>query len=358
MNINDKGLRDCTGCSACGVICPKGAISFSVNVDGFYTPLLDEGKCVQCGLCKKVCYKFCDVPSETDPGRQYHSSEVYAVLNNYVEQMSTVSTIGIATVLSKSNFGKRKIIGAVFSEDKLSVCHKIADKESDIDKMRGSKYLQSRCFDSFKQIVDSDEDFIAFGTPCQIFGLDKVLKILGKREKAVLVDLYCVGVPTYNLWYGYLDFLKRSFNIGPVDDITFRSKIQGWHKFSVEVKSGKVSYRQNLYNDLFFKFFLQKRCQNLSCYDCLFRHQHIPSDIRLGDFWGEKYRAFDDGVGLMVINSQRGKKAWEEISNFFRSEKVDKDEIRRSQKFDRIIIPDEYANILQKLRNKEKLEFI
>ena len=59
MNINDKSaLRECTSCQMCAAVCAKNAIEIRLNKDGFYRPYLDEDKCVDCGLCTKVCYKF------------------------------------------------------------------------------------------------------------------------------------------------------------------------------------------------------------------------------------------------------------------------------------------------------------
>ena len=52
-NIIDKKL--CTGCTACLSICPKKAISFKEDTDGFKYPVIDKDKCIDCGLCKKKC---------------------------------------------------------------------------------------------------------------------------------------------------------------------------------------------------------------------------------------------------------------------------------------------------------------
>lgn len=47
--------EQCTGCGACKERCPKGAIYFSPDDDGFSTPKIQENLCVHCGLCNKVC---------------------------------------------------------------------------------------------------------------------------------------------------------------------------------------------------------------------------------------------------------------------------------------------------------------
>lgn len=45
----------CCGCTACYVICPKGAISMHFDAEGFNYPRIDEEKCVRCQVCMKVC---------------------------------------------------------------------------------------------------------------------------------------------------------------------------------------------------------------------------------------------------------------------------------------------------------------
>ena len=53
IQIKDK--KDCCGCNACGDICPKKAISFKVDHEGFGYPEVDKRTCIDCGLCEKVC---------------------------------------------------------------------------------------------------------------------------------------------------------------------------------------------------------------------------------------------------------------------------------------------------------------
>lgn len=45
----------CSGCSACVLACSQQAISMQENEKGFMYPVIDETKCIDCGLCGKVC---------------------------------------------------------------------------------------------------------------------------------------------------------------------------------------------------------------------------------------------------------------------------------------------------------------
>ena len=46
--------QSCSACTACTSVCPKSAILFSVDEEGFKVPVVDENLCVDCGLCIKI----------------------------------------------------------------------------------------------------------------------------------------------------------------------------------------------------------------------------------------------------------------------------------------------------------------
>ena len=53
ININNQA--DCCGCTACASICAHDAITMKPDALGFLYPEVDRSKCVDCGLCEKVC---------------------------------------------------------------------------------------------------------------------------------------------------------------------------------------------------------------------------------------------------------------------------------------------------------------
>ena len=53
-NISTIG-KACCGCRACEQACPKDAIKFKADVEGFLQPEIDVNKCINCGLCERVC---------------------------------------------------------------------------------------------------------------------------------------------------------------------------------------------------------------------------------------------------------------------------------------------------------------
>ena len=53
IQVTDKSR--CCGCNACGDVCPKDAISFHIDIEGFWYPVVDKERCINCGLCDNVC---------------------------------------------------------------------------------------------------------------------------------------------------------------------------------------------------------------------------------------------------------------------------------------------------------------
>ena len=53
IQINNPA--DCCGCTACASICAHDAITMKPDALGFLYPEVDKEKCVDCGLCEKIC---------------------------------------------------------------------------------------------------------------------------------------------------------------------------------------------------------------------------------------------------------------------------------------------------------------
>ena len=94
---NKQITFSCTGCSACCNICPVNAIEMIENEEGFKYPQIDSNKCINCGLCEKICpvlnktnlkpseIKTVFAVSTNDEIRQNSSSGgVFTLLANFV----------------------------------------------------------------------------------------------------------------------------------------------------------------------------------------------------------------------------------------------------------------------------------
>lgn len=313
MNINSaNSLNDCTGCQLCAAICPKNAINVNLSIDGFYETVVEEDKCINCSLCLKNCYKF-NTPTITHEAKAHYAA--YAKNSNLLKG---VSSGGIAHILSSSLIKKGyKCIGIVYDYEKDLAVNKLAKTESQIEAFKGSKYIQSYTYEAFRLLVNNhlNDKIAIFGTPCHIFALDKYLRTRNKRQNFILIDFYCHGCPSINLWKKYKSEVEAHYGIRNISKLSFRSKKYGWGNFNIEIESdGKIISSNNEkreFYDLFFSDYLL----NKSCYNCKLRSTFKYSDIRLGDFWGKEYINNKKGVSIVSIISENGQRAFDSIKD-------------------------------------------
>ena len=146
ISIGEK----CCGCTACYAICKKKCINMLPNDEGFLYPVVDVKKCVNCGLCDKVC------PIENKI--QGVSPIRSVVLRTKVEEdvLNSASggfSIPLANYVIKNG---GVVCGAIINE-KHEVQHKLIDNYEDINLIRGSKYVQSYMNNCFQEIKNKIE---------------------------------------------------------------------------------------------------------------------------------------------------------------------------------------------------------
>lgn len=318
MNIQDKEtVRECTSCQMCAAVCPKEAISIGLNKDGFYRPVIDEEKCVDCGICKNVCYKY-DTLIENFGKDKLATTKLYGAFANNNDVVKNTTSGGIADLLARKLISDDyKCIGVVYDSEKDAAVHSVACKEDEVVAFRGSKYLQSYTVNAFKLLVKEckNEKYAVFGTPCQIYAIDKYLRSRNVRNNHILIDLYCHGCPSINIWKKYIKNVKQVIGHKKVDYVNFRSKAKGWGNYYVLVVEvdGSPVYFSNFKKDDFFKLFFCDQLLNEACNKCLVRNTLAYTDIRLGDFWGKQYVLNNKGVSAVSIVTDRARGVFEEI---------------------------------------------
>ena len=208
--IDIKRKEDCCGCNACGDICPKDAISYHTDNEGFWYPQIDKSKCINCGLCNKVC------PIETEcKSRKNNISkpECYATEHKSIEVIFNSTTGGMFTALAECMYAQKGYVGGAIHNDDFSVSHFISNNRNDLLKLRRSKDLQSNAegfHKKVKTLLDQGENVLACGVPCKIAGL---LNYLGKDyDNLITVDLICAGVNSPKVWRKYLDYIEDMNN--------------------------------------------------------------------------------------------------------------------------------------------------
>ena len=138
----------CTGCTSCMNICPKHAIHMKESNDGFKYSVIDQSKCIDCGLCKKSCPVLHTKANES-------LNKCYVGYNRDVKERLSSSSGSIFSLVANYILDNKGIvIGAAFDKDN-KLKHIAINKKEELDKLKGSKYLQSDLENVFTYIKDN-----------------------------------------------------------------------------------------------------------------------------------------------------------------------------------------------------------
>lgn len=290
--------NQCTGCASCANICPQKAITIKEDNNGFYRPYIEEEKCTGCGLCKKVC------PSLNYKETNNKQPEVYAIISddNIRKESSSggAFTLIAEWVLSQGGY----VVGAAYNNN-WQVEHIIINNQQDLNKIRGSKYVQSRIsetlYKDIKNLLDDDKYVLFSGCPCQTAGLKYFLQ--KDYEKLLLIDIYCTYAPSPKM---YKKFLQEAGN--NIENVNFRDKeLAGWSCSSIVLTQNNQKQKFSEY----MKIYHSKLAMSETCENCKYATLPRQSDITLADFWGiRKFdKKLDDklGTSIYMINTPKGK---------------------------------------------------
>ena len=352
IHITDK--KNCCGCSACVQRCPKQCISLTEDEEGFLYPYVNEESCVECGLCEKIC-PILNPQEETFP------LQVIAAKNTNTEERLGSSSGGLFLPLAKSIINEGGIVFGADYDSNWEVHHVGVENISGLYALMMSKYLQSRIENTYKEaekFLKCGRKVMFVGTPCQIAGLHGFL-----RHKVypnlLTIDVVCHGAPSPGVWRQYLaetyseeEFIKsrlkaaagkntvlyQSLNAkSPIGDIKFRDKtVSGWKKyrFVVRSKSASTADKNSVlssdihYDNPFMRGFLSDIYLRPSCYECKCKNGVNHSDLTIGDYWAARVTDldFDDdkGVGLVLVNTSKGKEYFDRLNMTVRKSDLDK----------------------------------
>ena len=307
---------DCCGCNACGDACNHDAISFQTDIEGFWYPVVDKEKCVDCGLCEKVCpiINVKDLKKNDLP-----QSECYAAEHKNLEVVFDSTSGGLFSALADIMYRDKGYVGgAVFNED-FSVRHYISNDKNDLPRLRSSKYLQSNLEGFYREVrnlLKAGEKVLVCGTPCQMAALRAFLR--KDYENLIIADFICLGINSPKVWRKYLDSFEERYG-HKVVYCKAKSKEYGWRNLTQKVilDNGKAYYETASQSN-FAKGYLQTHAYvRPSCYDCKFKGYPRMSDITLADFWKieEVDKTLDKNLGtsLVMINSKKGKAFFERV---------------------------------------------
>lgn len=316
IEIKDK--KDCCGCNACGDICPKHAITFKTDIEGFWYPEVNHDLCVDCGLCEKVCpiinikeLKKNDLPQ----------SICYAAEHKNLEVVFDSTSGGLFSALADIMYKDNGYVGgAVFNAD-FSVRQYISNDRKELPRLRSSKYLQSSFEGFFIQVRDllrKGEHVLVCGCPCQMAALRAFLH--KDYDNLVIADYICRGINSPKVWRKYLDSFEERYG-SKVVYCKAKSKEYGWRNLTQKVilANGKHVYETKDQSNYTKGYLHTNAYCRPSCYECKFKGYPRMADITLADFWGiekiDKTMEKNLGTSLVMINSNKGKKFFERVKS-------------------------------------------
>ena len=328
IKIKDKSL--CTGCGACVQSCSLHCISMQKDEEGFYYPKVEEKVCIDCGNCESVCPCINSTPHSKE------ETDVWCVKHQNDRIRFNSSSGGAFSALAEYIIQQKGIVfGAAMSADNCSAEHIAVQSFEEIERIRGSKYLQSSLGNTYvltKEYLEQGRRVLFSGTPCQIKGL----KLYLKKDFAhlICVDVICHGVPSQSLWAKYVEYLEKKLN-AKIGSVNFRSKKYGWRDFGTGyfVNQEKQYFKFN-FEDPYFCMFNSNFCLRPSCYYCQSKDGESGADITLGDFWNVEtvFPELSDnkGLSMVLLNSDRGRELFEAVKkNFWSTNKGLSNELAR-----------------------------
>lgn len=328
IRITEKNI--CTGCNACANICPKKCISMKADAEGFRYPEVNSNICIDCGLCEKAC------PVKHEPVLHNHiATKAYAAyhLNENIRMKS--SSGGMFSQIAEWVIRQNGVVfGAAFADDFKSVHHVCVDSLSELEKLRGSKYVQSDTEDTYlqaKKYLDSGRLVLYTGTPCQIGGLYSFLQ--KDYDNLYTQDLICHGVPSPMVWGKYVGEREKAA-ASKTQRMNFRYKKYSWNSYAVLFEfSNNTAYEKHHQDDAFMRVFLSNACLRPSCHTCSFKTIARQSDMTLADFWGIQnvLPEMDDdkGTSLLLVHSAKGEQLFEQVSKGITEKEVPLEVVER-----------------------------
>lgn len=319
----------CTGCGVCANVCPKHCIQMQENNEGFLYPIVNEALCVQCGKCQQICpaLKQPEVHDEADFYMAWHKDK-NVLLNS--------SSGGAFTALADFILSKKGIVvGAALDEQSREVVHIAIENRELLNKLRRSKYYQSRTGDIYNRIREWIEQkrYVLFsGTACQIAALYSMLGKLGDSEYLLTVDVLCHGVASKAIMDAYIKSKEKKYR-RKIKAYYFRIKEEpiGWRagggtRMKLEFTDGAVLVADKPV-DTFFVGFNNNLFLRESCYRCKYCGTKRIADFTIADFWGvsetrvsrEQLR---DGISLLLVNSRKARQMMETLQKDLVTEKI------------------------------------
>lgn len=283
-------LNMCNGCMACVEKCHRNAITIKDDLK-YYNALIDTKKCVDCGLCTKVCPREND--NDMSKPKWWYQGWADSEIREHASSGGAASAIIRACIknggyVASCLFDSGKFVFEVTNE--MAVARKFA----------GSKYVKSnpeKIYGKIQSLLKANQKVLFIGLPCQVAAVNQFIK---DKTNLVTADLICHGTPSPYLLKKCLQ--EYGHDINTLTDINFR--IKSLYELNRDGKPIAAFHTM----DNYLIAFLHSYDYTENCYSCKFATLDRVSDITLGDSWGTELSGeVKNGVSLILCQSEKGK---------------------------------------------------
>ncbi|MBQ9094404.1 MAG: Coenzyme F420 hydrogenase/dehydrogenase, beta subunit C-terminal domain [Prevotella sp.] len=337
QEISDNYL--CSACGACYAICNHDAILFKWSSIGRKFAQVDNDKCVECGLCKKVC------PSIDSLSLHERFPNIYVgnILNTYSGRATddlifrNAQSGGVCTSIIKYLFDTKRIDYAIMCKMTAGISPDVSavviNSPADLYSCQKSCYTFVDVLSVLKKTEDK-ESIAIVGIPCHIEGAS----LLSEQFKKFSNIKYKIGLICDRIECKGMQDALVSLARG-------KKKILQWRKKDFCHKNIYYTYKNapcvildenekirgvfpNQFRFALKDMFTSPRCR--LCYDKL----NIHADIVLGDPWGMTNIDWQHGESLVITRTQTGESLIRDLlrDNYVRLHKrIDYSEVLKGQ---------------------------
>lgn len=312
--------QDCCGCNACGDVCPKGAITFATDHEGFLYPAVNQEKCIHCGLCDEVCPQIhADRLKASVAGR---TPKCFAAVTKSLPDRFDSTSGGMYTTLAEYILAQDGYIGGAIWGESFGIYQIVSDKKEDLPRLRSSKYAQSDArgfYSAVKGAVKTGKPVMVCGTPCQMMA---VKLFVGNADNLILVDFICRGINSPLVLKKYIEH-HEDISGKKIIAIKQKCKELGWRSLSTKLtfEDGDIKYDKGC-ESLFMRLYFPPYTvlSRPSCYECKFKGVSRVTDLTIADCWGvvDKLNkwTFDMNLGTssVMCHTPKGRKLFDAVA--------------------------------------------
>ena len=309
QSVTDSYL--CSNCGACSAICGKDAISFKYSNIGRMYAEVNSAKCVDCGLCMKVCpsldhYNLRDKYEDRFIGE---AKSVYVGKSLNSEYFKNGQSGGLAATILSYLFEIGVIDAAIVCRMEYGsipeVKAVVITSKNEILSCQKSCYTPVALLSALK-LAKNREALAIVGLPCHIQGVE-ALKLTSKKINNIK---YTIGlICERTLCNSFIDVIKSYTPFKDKFKIDWKRKDFSYDGVSYSYEFAPVAVYQedgntvvfpNYYRHQLKELFTPPRCR--VCYDKI----NIHADIVLGDPWRMKDIDKQHGNSLIIARTDIG----------------------------------------------------